>query len=59
MNTYQNFLITYGLHNFVTHTQQKKKHTFFIRHKEGQKMAAHAMDLIKGNFGETTDIQMV
>ena len=59
MNNPQNFLITYGLHNFVTHAQEKKKHTFFIKNKEGQKMTGHAINLIKGNFGEATDIQVV
>ena len=59
MSNPQNFLITYGLHNYVTHTRKKKKHTFFIGHKEGQKMADHAMRLIKGNFGDSADIQMV
>ena len=59
MNNPQNFLITYGLHNFVTHAQGKKKHVFFVGNKEGQKMANHAMNLIRGSFGDSADIQMV
>ena len=59
MNNPQNFLITYGLHNFVTHAQKKKKHTFFIRGQESQTMIGHATHLIKESYGETTDIQMV
>lgn len=59
MSTEQNFLIIYGLHNFVTHALKKGKHVFFIRAKAGRNMICHAKTLIKESFGETTDIHVV
>jgi len=58
MSREQNFLVTYGLHNFVTYTQQRGKHAFFIESQEGQNMIRHATALIEGSFGETADIQV-
>jgi len=58
MNKEQNFLITYGLHNFVTHTQKSGKHAFFIKSQESQNMISHAKALIEGSFGDAADIQM-
>ncbi|MBC8267192.1 MAG: hypothetical protein H8E36_00395 [Rhodospirillaceae bacterium] len=59
MNTEQHFLIKYGLHNFVTCTRKCGKQVFLIRSMEGQNMIAHAKNLIKGGFGETTEIQTI
>ncbi|MCW8915436.1 MAG: hypothetical protein OQK24_06220 [Magnetovibrio sp.] len=57
MDTEHNFLITYGLHNFVTHTQRAGKHIFTIRTMESQKMISHARSLIAGNY-RTADIRV-
>jgi len=54
----QDFLITYGLHNFVTHKHKSGEHSFFINRKERQKMISHAKALIEGTFGKTADIQV-
>ena len=53
------FLMTYGLQNFVTHTQSGGKSTFTIRKQESQKMVRHAKSLIIGSYGETARIQVV
>jgi len=58
MSREQNFLVTYGLHNFVTYTPKHGAHSFFIRGSERQKMIRHAKSLIEGTFGETVDIQV-
>lgn len=54
----QNFLVIYGLHNFVTHTLVRGKHVFSIEGKEGLNMINHAKALIQGSFGENAKIQM-
>ena len=59
MSNAQLFLITYGLHNFVTHTEANAKHAFFIRGMEGLHMISHAKHLIKEMFREPADIQVV
>jgi hypothetical protein len=59
MSNEQNFLITYGLHNFVTHALTKGKHVFSIGGVESHKMISHAKNLITESFGETADIQVV
>lgn len=59
MSTEQNFLITYGLHNFVTCAEKNKKRVFFIKHLMGNDMIHHAKSLIKGSFGKDTNIQVV
>ena len=58
MNNDHNFLITYGLHNFVTHTIRNGKHTFTIRAQQGQKMIRHATALIDGCYGATATVQV-
>ena len=58
MNTEANFLVSYGLHHFVTHIQSSRRHLFFIRGAESQKMIDHANKLIKGRYGEIADIQV-
>ena len=58
MTTEQNFLITYGLHNFVTFAQPGGKHTFTIQRAEGPKMIDHAKSLIQGSFGKSAQIHV-
>lgn len=58
MSNAQNFLITYGLHNFVRHSRTNSGHVFFIEGMESQKMISHAKNLITGCFGEAADIQV-
>ena len=58
MSREQNFLVTYGLHNFVTYTLKRGEHSFFIKSKESQNMISHAKALIEGRFGKTADIQV-
>ena len=58
MNKENTFLITYGLHNFVTHAKDGNKSVFTICGLEGQKMIRHATSLITGNYGETAAIQV-
>lgn len=58
MSHEQNFLITYGLHNFVTHAQSEGKHTFTICGMETQKLISHAESLIAGRYGNAAHIQV-
>jgi len=58
MNNEHNFLITYGLHNFVTHALSEGRHTFTICGLENPKMIHHAKSLIAGNYGKVATIQM-
>lgn len=58
MSNGQNFLITYGLHNFVTHALDGGKHTFVIRGMESQKMINHAKSIIIGSYGATTKVKV-
>lgn len=58
MSNEHSFLITYGLHNFVTHALSEGKHTFIIRGLENQKMINHAKKLIAGNYGKVANIQV-
>ena len=50
------FLITYGLHNIVTHAQNGEKHVFTIRRVGNPKLVRHARNLIAGSFGPTAQI---
>lgn len=59
MITENNFLITYGLHNYVTFAQSSGKHTFTIRRGESKKMIRHAKSLIQGRYGNSARIQMI
>jgi len=59
MNTEQNFLVRYGLHNFVSCSGGNGKNTFFIRCGVGQRMIRHAENLIKEAFGDVMEIQRV
>ena len=59
MNNEQHFLVTYGLHHFVSFTGRGDKGVFTICREEGQKMARHAVSLITGRYGDGTRILMV
>ncbi|SCA56609.1 hypothetical protein MTBPR1_260004 [Candidatus Terasakiella magnetica] len=50
------FLIRYGIHNFVTYRKQGSNASFSIKKSEPTKMVHHAQDLIRGAFGETVSI---
>ena len=58
MSNEQKFLITYGLHNFVTHAQNGSRHTFTICGMEGQKLISHAKYLIAARYGNAAHIQV-
>ncbi|MDP7426091.1 MAG: hypothetical protein QF394_11835 [Rhodospirillales bacterium] len=59
MSNEQNFLIRYGLHNFVTHVQTSSmQSTFFIESTESQNMVGHALTLIKDRFGDSANVQL-
>ena len=58
MSNGHNFLITYGLHNFVTHVLDGGKHTFIIRDMKSQKMINHAKALIMGSYGVSTQVKV-
>jgi len=59
MNKEQNFLVKYGLHNFVTCAHSRGKHVFFIKRLEDQNMVCHAKYLIQSSFGETATIEVI
>jgi hypothetical protein len=52
------FLIRYGLHNFVTYAQLGSENAFVIQGVESPKMIRHAMSLIKGSFGRSANIKI-
>jgi|GEM_PF-502414 hypothetical protein len=54
----QNFLVRYGLHNFVTYTLERGKHVFSIKGTEGMNMIKHAQTLIEGSFGQSASIRV-
>lgn len=59
MSNEENFLVRYGLHNFVTSTLASGRQTFLIKSMQSQEMISHAMDLIKGKFGDGAEIKLV
>lgn len=59
MKNENNFLITYGLHQFVAHATDGDRSVFTIRAREGRKMVGHAMALISECYGGTAAIQVV
>jgi hypothetical protein len=59
MNKEQNFLIKYGLHNFVTCAKERGRDVFFIKGLKDKSMVRHAKHLILSSFGESTDIKVV
>lgn len=58
MSTEHKFLITYGLHNFVTFSHPTGQRTFTIQGLENQKMIGHVRSLIQGNYGESVRIHV-
>lgn len=54
----QNFLVRYGLHNFVTYSLERGKHVFSIQGTEGMNMIKHAQALIEGSFGKSASIRV-
>jgi len=56
MSKEKDFLITYGLHNFVTHARGAEKHIFTIRGMESQKLISHAKSLIAESYGNAAHI---
>lgn len=54
----QDFLIRYGLHNFVTFHQKGNLPSFSIKITETTKMVRHAQNLIRETYGEMTDIRL-
>lgn len=58
MNNEHKFLITYGLHNFVTFAPGDGRHIFTIHDRESQKMIRHAMTLITESYGVSADIRI-
>lgn len=59
MITEQNFLVRYGLHNFISCTQINGRITFLIRGIVSQKLICHAEHLITEAFGDLMEIQHV
>lgn len=59
MNNENNFLITYGLHYYVSYARDGEKCVFTICREEGQKMTRHAASLIAGRYGANTNILVV
>ena len=51
------FLIKYGIHNFVKHTQKNNTNYFSIKKTTHHKMAQHAEKLIFGIFGDTAKVR--
>lgn len=58
MTTEQRFLITYGLHHFVSFAQSGCKPTFTIQGAQGMKMINHAKSLIQASYGKPAHIQV-
>jgi hypothetical protein len=59
MKNENNFLISYGLHSFVTHAKEGNRAVFTICAREGKKMIRHATSLISECYGETAAVQVV
>ncbi len=58
MSNEQDFLIKYGLHNFVTGSHKRGKRVFIIRGMENPILVSHARHLIEEGFGASTSIQI-
>jgi hypothetical protein len=58
MNNEHIFLITYGLHSFVSHAPAGENGVFTICARSGRKMIRHAVDLIRGSYGPDAAIQV-
>ncbi|WPZ36996.1 hypothetical protein T8K17_12755 [Thalassobaculum sp. OXR-137] len=58
MKNADNFLITYGLHSYVTHKRVGGQSVFTIGAPAGQKMIRHAETLLSGTFGNAAAIRV-
>jgi hypothetical protein len=58
MNNADNFLITYGLHTYVTHSSVGGQSVFTIGAPAGGKMIRHATSLLAGRFGKSASIRV-
>ncbi len=56
MTNEQKFLITYGLHHYVTFAQPDGEPTFTIQSQENSKMIRHAKSLIQESYGKPAHI---
>lgn len=59
MTTEQKFLITYGLHHFVTFAQPDGEPTFTIQGEERPKMIRHATSLIQESYNRPAHIRVI
>lgn len=59
MRNEDNFLITYGLHSYVTHSRVGGRSVFTIGAPAGQKMIRHATSLLAGRYGQDASIRVV
>ncbi|SDF84937.1 MULTISPECIES: hypothetical protein [Thalassobaculum] len=59
MKNEDSFLITYGLHSYVTHDRVGDRSIFTIRAPAGPKMIRHAKTLLTGNFGGAAAIRVI
>lgn len=58
MKNADNFLITYGLHSYVTHAQIGGRSVFTIGAPAGRKMIRHAKTLLSDTFGSGAAIRV-
>lgn len=58
MKNADTFLITYGLHSYVTHSKVGGQSVFTIGAPAGQKMIRHARTLLSGTFGNAAAIHV-
>ena len=58
MSKEQNFLIRYGLHNFVSCPPSGANRTFVIKNLKNKELVSHARYLIKESFGEAVNIHV-
>jgi hypothetical protein len=58
MTTEGNFLLIYGLHNFVSSVTDGERPLFTICRQADPKMVRHAKSLIAGSYGRAADIQL-
>jgi hypothetical protein len=58
MNQQQDFLIRYGIHNFVSYHAQGTTPAFLINKTAHHKMVRHAQELIQGTYGEAAQIRL-
>lgn len=59
INSDQDFLVKYGIHNFVSVKHQDNALVFLIERTMNPKMISHAQNLILGAYGTKTKIQQV